>query len=65
MGGYQSADGKWHGFLLSQGTYTTIDGPGATVTGATGINAAGDIVGHYVSEDGMDHGFLLASDHLG
>ena len=47
-----------HGFLLDKGTYATIDFPGALATDALGINAAGQIVGHYL--DGFtQHGFLL------
>jgi hypothetical protein len=33
--------------LLSGGTYTSIDFPGAVFTNSTGINDAGDIVGTY------------------
>ena len=43
---------------LAQGTYTQIDVPGASVTEATGINKAGEIVGTYVDVAG-GHGFLL------
>jgi uncharacterized membrane protein len=47
----------FHGFLLHQGTFTTIDFPGAFLTEAQGINPSGDIVGLYSSSD--THGFLL------
>jgi probable HAF family extracellular repeat protein len=47
VGSYISADHKLHGFLYSNGTYTTLDYPSATVTTAIGINAAGLIVGPY------------------
>jgi hypothetical protein len=43
----------------AQGTFTTIDVPGAVRTVATAINPQGDIVGRYVSADGVVHGFLL------
>ncbi|MGA2889565.1 MAG: hypothetical protein ABSE51_16070 [Terracidiphilus sp.] len=48
-----------HGFVLKNGTYTTIDVPfpGATSTGAVGINNHGVIVGSY--SDGSFHGFVL------
>src|SRR5262249_57963700 len=47
------------GFLLSGGTYTTIDDPLATNgTIANGINASGQIVGFYSNATG--HGFLLS-----
>src|ERR1051326_3672747 len=39
-------------------TTTTIDVPGATDTGAVGINAQGDIVGFYTA-GGIIHGFLF------
>ncbi len=48
-----------HGFLLSGGVITTIDGPvGTTRTIARGINNAGQIVGRFVL-GGANHGFLL------
>jgi uncharacterized membrane protein len=57
VGGYRDAAG-WHGFLLDQGSYTTLDVPGAIRTFATGINASGQIVGSYDDAAGT-HGFLL------
>jgi probable HAF family extracellular repeat protein len=48
VGSYQDASGNTHGFLLSNGTYTTIDDPDATIdTIAHGINDAGHIVGEF------------------
>lgn len=54
VGIYGDASFNEHGFLLSQGNFTTIDVPGALVgisgtlqTEANGINGAGDIVGDY------------------
>jgi uncharacterized membrane protein len=42
-----------HGFLLSAGTYTTIDDPLATHgTFAQGINDNGQIVGYYTDNRG-------------
>src|SRR5262249_28618931 len=35
-----------HGFLLDQGSYTTLDVPGATYTQAYAISASGHIVGY-------------------
>ena len=49
----------FHGFLLSDGDFTSVDVPAATRTGANGINARGDIAGRYVA-DGVSHGFLLS-----
>lgn len=42
-------------------TFTTIDVPGAGVTGVYGINSAGDMVGYYgaTSNDPHKHGFML------
>jgi len=48
-----------HGFLLSNGEFTTIDFPGGHATAAFGINARGDIVGPYNDASGTGHGFLL------
>ena len=41
---YEDSSFRFHGFLLNEGIYTTIDVPGATYTVAYGINAAGQIV---------------------
>jgi uncharacterized membrane protein len=48
-----------HGFLLSNGEFTTIDFPGGHATTPFGINARGDIVGPYNDASGHTHGFLL------
>jgi probable HAF family extracellular repeat protein len=59
VGYYEDTTGG-HGFLLDQGSYTTLDVPGSTWTHANGINDSGQIVGSY--GDGYTyHGFLL--DH--
>jgi uncharacterized membrane protein len=47
-----------HGFLLKNGSFTSVDPPGATDAAAFGINSRGDIVGGYESNSGI-HGFLL------
>jgi uncharacterized membrane protein len=46
-----------HGYLLSKGTVTQIDYPGAEYTAAEAINAVGDVVGYY-GLGGTEHGFL-------
>lgn len=48
VGWYLEANGKEHGFLLSNGKYTSLDYPGA-IGGTTpyGINDAGVIVGNF------------------
>jgi uncharacterized membrane protein len=57
------ADGRYHGFLLSGGRYTTLDLPGSVNTLAFGINNAGQVVGRYDSFDrpgrNSTSGFLL------
>src|SRR5207244_3552677 len=63
VGTYYASDTRTHGFLLSGGAFTTIDGPGAFATEALGINFAGDIVGLYVNATGQ-HGFLLSKGVL-
>jgi hypothetical protein len=55
--GLYGAGGTTHGFLLHEGTFTTIDVPGASSTLAFGINPRDDIVGQY-SAGGTNHGFL-------
>jgi len=50
-----------HGYLLSDGTFTTIDFPGAYFTQAFGINDAGRIVGSTAFPGiGGDSGYMLA-----
>lgn len=56
-----AALGSTHGFLLSGGTYTTIDDPSATNgTFAEAINDRGQIVGFYQDRARSTHGFLLS-----
>jgi hypothetical protein len=65
VGRYDTPDRVVHGYLLRDGTFTTIDYPypagyvGPRFTVATGINPRGDIVGRYQSSDGLFHGFTL------
>jgi uncharacterized membrane protein len=58
VGGYTNAAGR-HGFVLSEGTVTTIDPPfGITGQSQTvGINPEGDVVGLYT-----DHGTIVGGD---
>jgi probable HAF family extracellular repeat protein len=50
-----------HGFLDSNGAYTTVDDPlGTSLTSASGINASGQIVGFYADASG-DHGLLFSN----
>lgn len=45
---------------LDAQTFISFDGPGATSTRASGINADGAVVGAYVDKAGKQHGFLLS-----
>ena len=62
VGEYIDASNHTHGFLYSNGTYTTLDDPSASATGGTialGINDLGQIVGTYVDPaTAHTHGFL-------
>lgn len=49
-------------FFLSGGSTTLFDPPGAVNSVASGINNAGQVVGHYqTAMGGPDHGFLLSN----
>jgi len=58
--------GKQHAFLrAASGTFTAFDGPRASITAATGINDAGQIVGWYgvgPLENNENHGFVRAAN---
>lgn len=60
-GGNVSPNIGRHGFLLSDGIYTTLDVPGASFTVAQGINNEGKIVGLYFDINGNEHGFVLSN----
>jgi probable HAF family extracellular repeat protein len=59
VGYYSGAAGDTHGFLYSDGTFSTLDVPGAVGgtlgagTYAYGINAQGQIVGTYLGAGGF------------
>jgi probable HAF family extracellular repeat protein len=57
VGAYSDSSFHRHGFLYSNGTYTTLDVPLASQgTFASGINDAGQIIGQYQDATGS-HGF--------
>ena len=56
-GEYTDNDGNFHGFVLSGGTYSTLDFPGANFTYGGGINNFGVIVGQYQDSYGTIHGY--------
>src|SRR5262245_33341147 len=45
VGYYVDSSNRYHGFLYANGSYATLDVPGATLTRALGINDVGQIVG--------------------
>src|SRR5438105_4544655 len=63
VGQFRDASNRAHGFLLSGGSFITIDDPAATGPGSgtfvQGINDARQIVGSYIDARGS-HGFLLS-----
>src|SRR2546426_631556 len=64
VGVYASGDKLFHGYLLSDGQVTTIDGPGhPTYTNVTGINSRGEMVGRYIV-DGVTHAYLLSGGQM-
>lgn len=58
-------DGIWHSYLMSGSTFTKVDVPQSTGTGAFGINSVGQIVGKYFADDGSTHGFLATPVRTG
>src|ERR1700688_1777474 len=54
---YMSSCSK-HGFTYINGTYKTVDVPGAISTVVNGLNDYGDLVGTYTTNDGGIYGFL-------
>jgi probable HAF family extracellular repeat protein len=57
-GNYVDATGVRHGFLLSRGSYTTLDPAGSVLTVAEGVNNNGVVVGLYLDASGVQHGFV-------
>jgi uncharacterized membrane protein len=51
-------NGQYHGYLLSGGSYITVDYPGANGTIAGGVNSVRQIVGQFLDSYGAWHGFL-------
>jgi len=68
VGSYVTDDYNFHGFLLRNGTFTTLDAPGVVFPGPpttggtfpTAINPQGDIVGYYNDSSVSVRGFLLS-----
>jgi hypothetical protein len=65
VGGYSDTLGKVHGFLLSNGNFTTFDYPGAVFTTLCDISPSGNtLLGIYQDASLILHGFLLSHGHL-
>jgi hypothetical protein len=65
VGGYSDTFGKEHGFLLSNGNFTTFDYPGAVFTTLCDISPSGDtLLGIYQDANLILHGFLLSKGNL-
>jgi uncharacterized membrane protein len=48
-----------HGYLLSQGLFTSIDVPGSTTNVAIDVSPGGRVViGSYFTPDGTNHGYV-------
>jgi probable HAF family extracellular repeat protein len=57
--GWYLGSGGLQGFLKTRHTTYTIAVPNSSLTEATGINDAGQVVGDYRGADGLFHAFLL------
>lgn len=55
VGAYFDSSGVFHGYLLRQGNFTTVDPPNSTRTEATGINNAGIISGYLTDSNNLVH----------
>jgi hypothetical protein len=61
VGVWFDAQAREHGFLLTNGQYTSIDVPGAVATEVLGINSSNlpTLIGDYLDVNGAVHGFTL------
>jgi uncharacterized membrane protein len=64
VGAYIDSHEASHGFLLSNGVFTTIDYPDSTLSVAAGINNNGAIAGQYNDADGFGHGFVFSNNEF-
>src|SRR5262249_26841091 len=62
--GYQDANGVPHGFLDSNGVYTTIDYPDSVETGLDEINSKSQIIGSFSEDGGGAQPFLVGRQRL-
>jgi hypothetical protein len=52
-------DAQEHGYTLRDGTFTSIDFPGAVGTDGDGIGPNGEVVGQWFDQAGQAHGYVL------
>lgn len=62
VGGFQDANGDFHGFIENHQGYTIIDVPGAAETGGSGINNWGTVVAGWEDDAGVEHGYVRTAD---
>jgi probable HAF family extracellular repeat protein len=60
VGTYYGFNASSHGFVLSNGVYTTVDVPGFSGTEVTAINNTGAIVGQCWHTGGSAYGFIYS-----
>ncbi|HLH52854.1 MAG TPA: hypothetical protein VKY92_04485 [Verrucomicrobiae bacterium] len=65
VGIFRDANNVRHGFLLKDGSFSSIDVPtaiGGTIGGTygEGINNAGEVVGRFLDSNSVQHGFVLS-----
>jgi len=59
LGNWQDADGNWHAYFLSGGSFVGFDCQGAVSTRPFGMNSKGEAVGTYSDAAGKWRGFYL------
>jgi len=64
VGQYELPSGSAYGYLLSGGSYTTVNPFGGVGSTANGINNAGDIVGFYCQGNCTQVGFLQSGGNV-
>jgi probable HAF family extracellular repeat protein len=57
VGSYNPSSGTAAGFLFQGKVLTSLQFPGSSNTYASGINAAGEVVGDFYDSSGIEHGF--------
>lgn len=61
VGTYLDRNHAYHGFILTEGHFVNLDVPSSPETFVTGINTAGQVVGHFSYPSGYDSGFLWSA----